>query len=189
MKLNKLIALRKAYPPYMEVKEGFGYMGIILHEPISDRIQCHICGRLFETLSNHIKSSHYISVKKYKKLFGLKNTTALWNMRLHKKKSEEIKLEYKKYPNKYKNFKNSSRGKAINPPKRNFTMEEMNKKGNCPLQLDDLFNKIMIKNKEIPKIKDIKKSIYASICYRFGSYNRYLEYRGFVNPRKKSVLR
>lgn len=179
---TKLVALYKAYPPYMQVTEGHGYQGVVLHEPITDRVQCHICGRLFESLSRHIGGEHQMKVRRYKEIFGLKMSTPLWNTRLHKKKSVETKVQNLLHPEYLEKFKKSKRGKA--PPKK-FTVQEMNAKGTCPLQLDTLFDKIMKEQQDIPKIKHIKKYVYASICYRFGNYNKYLEYRGLVNPRKK----
>ena len=57
--------------PVNSVENGFGYIGVLLRNKDTDLIQCHLCGRWFNSLSQHIFSSHKIPVIDYKKKFGL----------------------------------------------------------------------------------------------------------------------
>lgn len=36
--------LYKAQAPFMEVKRGYGYQGVVMYDDAEDKVQCHICG-------------------------------------------------------------------------------------------------------------------------------------------------
>lgn len=70
-------SLNPAAKPYIPVKEGFGYMGVILWNSMSDQVQCHICGWWFGHLGKHLVSMHKINSRKYKTKFGLQQSCGL----------------------------------------------------------------------------------------------------------------
>ncbi|HAM34575.1 MAG TPA: hypothetical protein DEB40_03310 [Elusimicrobia bacterium] len=67
----KIETLFKVQPPLEKLKSGFGYLGVILRDTVSDKIQCHICGKWFKLLSTHLNQAHGISSRAYKFRFGL----------------------------------------------------------------------------------------------------------------------
>ena len=63
--------------PLMDVENGHGYMGVLMHDAERDLIQCHVCGVWFSKLANHIKIHGFKNTAHYKKEFGLAPSTAL----------------------------------------------------------------------------------------------------------------
>ena len=63
--------------PLMKFTEGFGYMGALIFDGESDKIQCHMCGQWFEALAGHIAREHGMNTFQYKEIVGLRQTTAL----------------------------------------------------------------------------------------------------------------
>ena len=88
---------QKLHEPYMEVKKGYGYLGVILYDDVEKKIQCHICGQLFPRLSNHIRA-HKISGADYKEKFGLNKTTPLQIKELSEQQSARSAFMYRLHP-------------------------------------------------------------------------------------------
>src|SRR5271166_3128953 len=63
--------LFKAEPPFMQVKDGFGYMGVVLRDKIEDTVQCHICGIWKSMLVQHVRLTHKMTLDVYRQKFGL----------------------------------------------------------------------------------------------------------------------
>lgn len=61
-----------------------------IHYDKKGRVICHICGRPYDVLSNHIVGKHNITVDKYKEKFGLNRTAKLT--------SKSIQERYKENP-------------------------------------------------------------------------------------------
>jgi len=63
--------IQKAIPPYMPFEKGYGYMGVLLLDTETDRIQCHYCGLWFKSMSRHLEKIHGFNASHYKKEVGL----------------------------------------------------------------------------------------------------------------------
>lgn len=63
--------LFKVEPPFTDVEGGFGYIGVVLSDKTTGKLQCHICGNYFEHLSCHVSSFHNMKSKAYKIKFQL----------------------------------------------------------------------------------------------------------------------
>jgi hypothetical protein len=56
---------------------GFGYYGIVGHTEDGSKLECHICGQLFEGLAAHVTQKHRLSLTQYKSKFRLSNKNTL----------------------------------------------------------------------------------------------------------------
>lgn len=63
--------------PLQEVKDGHGYMGVLLQTDNRQFVQCHVCGKWAKRLTDHIKSAHKLTKVEYTKKFGLYTKNAL----------------------------------------------------------------------------------------------------------------
>jgi len=63
--------------PLMKFDQGFGYVGALVFDGETDKIQCHFCGDWFEALPHHLKREHNMKTEQYKERVGLLKTTAL----------------------------------------------------------------------------------------------------------------
>ena len=71
--------LYKAIEPFMEVKRGHGYQGVVMYDDIEDKLQCHICGKFYENLGQHIWMGHKIKSADYKIDFGASDAARMVN--------------------------------------------------------------------------------------------------------------
>lgn len=53
--------LYKAQAPFMEVKRGYGYQGVVMYDDAEDKVQCHICGggSCFQAKENRKLAKHF----------------------------------------------------------------------------------------------------------------------------------
>jgi len=93
-----VIALYKPEPPFEEVKDGFGFYGVLLLDTSTNKIQCHLCGEWFYSLASHLKNAHLMTTREYKERFGLNMTTPLCSPSISKKISKVMLENHKRYP-------------------------------------------------------------------------------------------
>lgn len=65
--------------PLMKFEQGHGFIGALVFDTESDKIQCHLCGEWFGHLPSHLAKEHNMRSAAYKDLVGLNQTTALIN--------------------------------------------------------------------------------------------------------------
>lgn len=133
----------------IEEGKGFGYYGVLLSSKDETKVQCHICGLLFESLSGHIRQNHNLKVAKYKERYQLAHSTALvsekrrlalkartieWLNSLSQKQRDLMRKNSIKSLAKYLK-EHGAHGKSI-------TLETKNKRGTCPDQLIDKVKKV-----------------------------------------------
>jgi len=168
------VNIGKYIPPFEKVKNGYGFMGVVIEDSKSGKLQCAICGKWFEQLNTHIRN-HKITTSEYKIKYGLLQSTALKSKRLRLIHSQ-VMIDLRK-KNKQNNFKfrrkNSYAGNRKDKPK---GQEHQNKYGVCDLQLR---NKIILLSERLgktPTLIDIKKyyggSFISLIHSRYASYIR-----------------
>lgn len=63
--------------PLMKFEGGFGYIGALVFDGKTDKIQCHFCGEWLGSLPHHLRREHNMSASEYKDLVGLLQSTAL----------------------------------------------------------------------------------------------------------------
>ena|SRR3990167_8808946 len=143
--MNKLdqntgLVLNNYKEPLKKVENGFGYYGAVLLTLNGEKIQCHICGRLFNSVGAHLKDAHKINAVEYKNKFQLAQGTALISEKLRNVLKEQ-RLAYYHSGLRYKfTAEQRQRSKEIlieNNKKRKgwkMPLEIKNKYGTCPEQ-------------------------------------------------------
>lgn len=86
--------LFKAQPPYMEVEAGYGYLGVMLLNKVTDKVQCHVCGEWFKNLGWHVHS-HNLTARQYKEKFSLFYYTPLCGRSVSRQRSNNYKTHPK----------------------------------------------------------------------------------------------
>lgn len=143
--------------PFMKFRQGFGFMGVLVFDGETDKIQCHYCGEWFENLSHHLHREHNMKASEYKEAVGLLQSTALLN------EEQREKLIQAKIDNPTKNFNFSRKGvpiseetkKKISEGLKKNPIEKQNRWGTCPLQLIDRLKKLHDKLGRTPRMCEI----------------------------------
>lgn len=172
--------LYKAQAPFMEVKRGYGYQGVVMYDDAEDKVQCHICGNWFENVGQHSAIAHQLKAEDYKLSFGLTLSTALCG-RKKSKRDREIGLSRREHFNSVRNVWTKThrprRRKNYIPP--HGSMRAKNRKGLCDLQIRSRY--------------EVVKSIVGKDPSRddFQKYDKQLESwfsrNGGLNKYKKSI--
>jgi len=189
----KIETLFKVEPPLEELKNGFGYKGVILRNIEEDTLQCHICGVWRKGLSTHIVKAHKILTEDYKKEFGLplsfplvsKSTSAKHSKRASSEKSLE---NLRKYRNPTKASHSRPRWK-MKYFRNNHAFHNM--KGACKEQIERRFLIVAdIVGKE-PSIKDLDKydkSLHGIIRRRYKTINKFRKKFGYCIRKKAKIF-
>lgn len=74
---------------------AYGQYGVLASD--GERVQCHICGRWYISLANHVYPAHGILADEYREQFGLNYTRGLIGEDLRDRKSRYGKWQYKTY--------------------------------------------------------------------------------------------
>jgi len=64
-------------PELGEWKPIYGELGVLAVDVDDQRVQCHACGKLFQTLNSHIQRVHELTGEEYRAAFGLNRGTPL----------------------------------------------------------------------------------------------------------------
>src|SRR3990167_2194814 len=75
--------------PYTKVENGHGYLGVLIREKSSGKIQCHICGDFFNSLSYHARKHKYSS-SQYKTIFGFPKYFPLCSVKLSEQRRNSL---------------------------------------------------------------------------------------------------
>ena len=132
--------------PLMKFDEGYGYIGALIFDGKTDKIQCHLCGEWLGNLPHHLKREHNMTASAYKDKVGLFQTTALLSEGARNKlvvaavARGNQNLKYGKA--KTQEQKDKIRKTLIENGKK---AEGMNLRGTCPAQLIDRMQKIYAK--------------------------------------------
>lgn len=62
--------------PFIDMKDGYGYQGVLLFDEENNKIQCHMCGEWVERLTKHIHK-HGINADSYRTFASLNRKTPL----------------------------------------------------------------------------------------------------------------
>lgn len=166
--------------PLKKVEQGYGYYGTVATDDTGNRLQCHICGELFEQLGPHIFQSHGMKVADYKLKFQLNRTTSLVG--------EDVR---RKLIKNYQNYSQAvadtlKKGRSAPKTKRDnkWRLEQKNILGTCPDQLLDKIKKLSIRLGHTPSNGEFRrfyKGKYStSILNTFGTWNAAIELAGLA---------
>lgn len=136
------VKLYKYKEPFMKYTEGFGFRGVLLFDSISDKIQCHLCGKWFDSLGRHLNVVHKIPAVEYKNKVGLSESTVLIN---EKTRLSLVASGLDKRLQNLRHQKVRKRSKAvrakISATLKKMSMERRNVNGSCPEQILDRIRK------------------------------------------------
>lgn len=180
LKLPKdVITLQKAVPPYIPIQHG--YVGVLLYNTKTDKIQCHICGDWRNSLGQHLKG-HKITAREYKDKFGLYRNQPLYSLGTSRRVSEIAKTRGKATK---KNLTQAGRMKGIKTA--NFIKNKGAKKvqfqnqfGTCEAQLRTRVRKHVEQNGFFPRSTSKTDPNLATMLWRrFGSIAEAKKHYGY----------
>jgi len=186
--------------PLEPIKNGFGYMGVVLSNKEETRIQCHICGKLFEEVGTHARQAHKIKVKEYKQKFGLSFNTSLISESIRTaRKIRTLKWLATMSPKERAHQRERARQGIIEwhrkqrlkhgakYPDFKLSLEVKNKRGTCP---DQLLYKIKVVAEKLghsPSLSEFvdyyqSQRFLATIIKTFGSWINAKKMAGHGEP-------
>lgn len=173
--------LYKAQEPFMEVKHGHGYQGVLMYDDIEDKVQCHICGLWYVNVGSHTNQKHKVHADEYKMRYGLTLRTALCSVGLSNRRREATN----------KAIENgtirpdiaSKKASFNNQKKRSYrqigtqTNQYYNKNGLCDLQIVTRYNVVKSIVGHEPFMSEIiqydKKLYHSGIVPRYGNLENF----------------
>lgn len=169
----------KYIPPFEKVKDGFGFMGVIVEDYKTQKIQCHICGEWLEMFNSHLAQTHKMTSNEYRDKFGLLRSTALRSKRLRLIQSKNMIKLQKEHPEKFNNkYSNNGFSKnnsfAGNRKKKLKPLETKNKYGVCDLQIVDRIIKLQQELGKTPTLIDLKEKYGGGFIFHI--HKRYHSY-------------
>lgn len=161
----------------MEVKRGFGYQGVMMHDENEDKLQCHICGKWFKHIGRHSVMTHKMSAAEYKDEFGFTGRTALCAKSVSAKNREVGLKNYSRFNVLRNKWTKSHRPKK--PRKGHFaysSMQVRNRLGLCDLQVRSRYDIVKAIVNHDPSIDEMVKydaKLYGYIRRHYGTLNKY----------------
>jgi len=194
---NIFLTLGHYKEPMMKIKkkDGFGFYGALLNTIDGKYVQCHICGKLFQSLSCHVRMHHKMDCRDYREKFQLAYTTALISEKERermkqttidwlKNLSEKEKQDMKQFA--IKKSSEARKGKKIQPK---LTLESYNKRGTCPEQLIQQILNVSTMLNRTPSLAEFIEYThgqrYKHLIFKvYGSWKNALKIAG-LNPKKR----
>jgi hypothetical protein len=181
--------------PLQAVEKGYGYIGALTFD-VKGRLQCHICGLLYDNLGLHLRA-HEMTGREYKEKFKLAYSTKLISeaererkkiamMRWYLNLTPEQRAEGKKRM--HEALKKNGRMNWAKDRKDRLALETKNKRGICPAQLIDIMRRAADEQGRLSR-RDMML-FYKSDRYKkpiertFGSWTRALEAAGLSSRGK-----
>lgn len=195
---TKSLNLYKLHPPFRRLVNGHGYPGVLLERVSDGKIQCHLCGEWFKFLGSHVYQTHKISAKKYRQKFSLRSKDALCNSVMSGKQRDVAKGSKHLLSARTKrlgiksiqqNMKTGKRAYAVR--KGLNTLAYVNAIGLCPDQINYRFDVVAALAQRQPTLCDVRKydhPVLDKILKSFGSFNKYIQYRGFLPRRQGATI-
>lgn len=141
--------------PLMKFTEGYGFVGALVFDGKTDKIQCHFCGEWLGSLPHHLRREHNMTASEYKERVGLLQTTALIS------ESARAKLIASGLDKRLQNLRAGGkmtkevREKIRATCKKNGSNpEQLNLHGTCPEQLIARMQKIARENGDKLRMRD-----------------------------------
>jgi hypothetical protein len=187
--MENLIPVDIYKDPLKKNDNGFGFLGCMMQTPDKDKVQCHICGKLFGHLGFHVKTGHKITSKEYREKFGLAKDTSLTS----KVTREKLLAKYLEIPEETRlawrekgqaSFKKLLKAGKLHSKGYKWSLEYKNKHGSCPDQILDQIKQFKEKHGRVPSIDDFvhehpKGTRYVYLAKRtFGSWAKAIEKAG-----------
>jgi hypothetical protein len=169
--------------PFTKYEGGHGYLGVLLFDGKTDKVQCHLCGAWENYLPYHLHREHNMSAGAYKLKVGLNKGSALLSEGAREKliaKNHGIRLK-----NLRKGTKKTEKTKRkISKTVSEYRMEYRNTVGTCPEQLKERLRVVARKLGRTPTNKEIRALGFQGALRRvFGGYKNAIRLAGLKsNP-------
>lgn len=182
--------LFKCVPPFSKLKDGHGFLGVLLRDTKEDKLQCHICGIWSRFLGLHIKK-HKLNSEEYRRRFELPVTFPLCAKAISARHSElsstekQLAILRRNRKNGCYKKKKKNMSRVMRYAKSNAAHK--NKHGACDEQIEQRYLTVCdIVGKEASQ-RDLAKhddSLRGLIYRRFGTINKMrVHYAMQSNPR------
>ena len=163
--------------PLTPVPGGHGYLGTVAYDKEKKYVQCHMCGRFYQRLGNHVEATHGVAAKEYRERMGLPKTLSLTPPNAKNPNYERwAKMSPEEKRQTLERLKNSGRNTRHSTKR---SLHQRNLEGRCPEQL---LSKILIVKEQIGKTPTIPEFVavfgyghYASVVTTFGGWTKALE--------------
>lgn len=137
---DQVLTLKHYKMPLREIpkSQGYGYYGALSVTMDGEKLQCHVCGKLFASVSAHARQAHKMTLDQYREKYQIAKTSALVS-EIERQRLKDRTLEWLKSLSKKE--KEALKSKAIansrdrRPEQPLLTLETKNKRGTCPDQL------------------------------------------------------
>ncbi len=143
--------------PLMKFSDGHGYVGALLFDGYSGKVQCHLCGEWFEALSgNHLAREHSMDAEQYKKVVGLNKGSALVSEKYRASLiARGLESRKKNLVNQTGRKRSAATRARISETLKENRDEQKNIRGTCPEQLIDRLVALYRKHNRTPTTKEI----------------------------------
>ena len=185
----------KGIPPFMKYENGFGYIGVLLENKETGKIQCHLCGTLVNSVSKHLFHKHKgITPTDYRIKTGLNLTTPLVSQSTSKKiKNNFLNLTEEKRKKVIARL--LANNKNLHSKNGNYKTRDkysssqfQNRFGTCPEQARTLFWKEFEKVGHIPTTDEMSPKLKNIVYTRFSSYKDALISWGVSEQQYRSYI-
>lgn len=164
IRLNGNIMLYRLKAPF--VRSGRSILGAIEYDKVADKLKCHECGEWFKGLNGHVRHSHDMKAAEYKRIHGLRQSTALVGE--YSRKASIVRMEkLRANPN--------ILAKLISKKRRGaggyhgISQETANTRGHCHAQVVEHLQQLAARFGRTPTSLEIKASGMhtGSLCWAF----------------------
>lgn len=151
----------KVAPPVRLVDGGFGCLGVLMRDPMTDTVQCHVCGEWMKSLATHVHA-HGMTAREYRKRYGLprefplcgRERSALMRKRalMRRGRGNWGNLEAARRAHR------AWRAKPHPMKGKQLSLANSNKYGLCPEQLARRYEMVIeATGKDFPSVKDLRR--------------------------------
>lgn len=188
------LVLKNYKEPLIQIPKavGYGYYGAILVTLDGEKMQCHVCGKLFGDVGIHARQAHSIAYDEYRDKYQLARGTSLiseavrgqrkdrtlrWLASLTPEQKEAYKQKGMKAYLKWRKEKGATA--------RKITLETKNKRGTCPDQLLAKIHEVAATLGHTPSLREFIGTCgtqrYKHLIFTtFGSWEKAVKKAGLV---------
>lgn len=163
--------------PYQKVVNGSGYHGVLIKDKSTGKVQCHVCGKFYESIPLHSYQKHKLNAADYKLKYGFASTFPLCSVKVSKQRREKS-MRDKMWElgglEKYKKARLA--GLRKRHKQGGFSLAFVNSRNICNEQIYRRYMLISDKIGSLPSAKTIRKydpPLDGVIRSRFGSFNKF----------------
>lgn len=172
--------------PLMKFDGGFGFVGALVFDTETDKIQCHLCGHWFKALnSNHLRREHNMSAGEYKDIVGLNQSSALIGESMREKLiASGLDKRLQNLRNQKGVRRSEETREKIRQTLQKNTPEMQNLRNTCPAQLIERLRNQYIQLGHTPTEK--KVPMRGALLKTYGTYRETCRIAGIPEPLQAS---